>query len=369
LVCAALTLRAQQAYFQEEKPDPWAPAWELTAQAERQNLPPGLQDFSRSDLRLRFRWTFDLSNGFELKAGSASYLGSDGDAKNLSRMDNQPSNGSRLDLAELRWSRLGESAGVELQGGLVDNPMLASETLWDPELRIIGGAGRAFYRTESVVEELGLRGAGGEARLLNGGRVRIRAGQAVARFAFGAVTLTFHGGLWDLTPRQQDAPSFLRQNGGAGLAPDGTVYGDYGTYGNTGGYETPRYRYEVYGAQADWDAEIPVRVAAQRQRRQEDGDTGQDFQVWVGSPTRRWWPQAGFIHQIIDRDGALGSLNGDRWWYHSYASGDRYVLALNLPKQWRVSVEYMSQTRSGNPGYGASAPTYTRTDLVVKKRF
>lgn len=360
----ALPVAAQDAaYFQEEKPNPWIPAWELTAQAERQNLPPGRMDFSRSDVRLRLRWTFDLSDGFELKAGSVSYLGSDGNSKNLARMDNQSSNGSRLDLAELHYSATAETAGIELQGGLVDNPMLASETLWDPELRVIGGGGRAFLRTDSVFEELGLRGVAGEVRLLRGGRVRIRAGQAVARLSVGALTATFHGGLWDLQPRQEDAPWFLRQNGGGGIGPDGAYYGDYGTYGNTGGYVDPHYRYEVYGAQLDWDAAVPVSVAAQRQKRQEDGDIGQDFQVWVGSPTRRWWPQAGFIHQILDTDGALGSLNGDRWWYHSNAYGDRYVLALNLPQRWRVSIEYMEQSQTGG------AYRYTRTDFVVKRRF
>ena len=363
LLLAALPLAGQQAYFQEEKPDPWTPAWELTAQGERQNLPPGLADFDRSDLRLRLRWTFDLGQGWDLKAGAVGSIGSDGNRKNLQRQDNQPSNGSRLDMAELHYAAFGEAQGIELQGGLVDNPMLVSETLWDPELRIIGGGGRAFLRTESTLEELGIRGVAGDARLMDGGRVRVRAAQAVARLAFGSFMVTAHGGVWDLQPRQQDAPWFLRQNGGAGIGPDGAYYGDYGTYGNTGGYADPHYRYTVYGAQADWDGAVPLSVSAQRQRRQQDGDIGQDFQVWVGSPTRRWWPQAGFIHQILDTDGALGSINGDRWWFHSNAHGDRYVLALNLPQRWRISVEYMDQTRNG------SWYEYTRTDLVIKKRF
>jgi hypothetical protein len=363
LCCAALGLPlGAQSYFKEETPDPWIPAWELTAQAERQNLPPSLPDFNRSDLRLRLRWTFGPEDGFQFKAGTVSYLGSDGNAKNLARQDNQPSNGSRLDLAEARFAHFAESAGVEIQGGLMDNPMLASETLWDPNLRILGGGGRVFLRTETVLEEAGLRGVAGEVRLLDGGRVRIRAGQAVARLVFGPVTATIHGGLWDLQPRQEDAPLFLRQNGGGGYGPNG-YYGNYGAYGNVGGYVDPHYRYEVYGAQVDWDMTVPLSVSAQRQKRQEDGDIGQDFQLWVGSPTRRWWPQAGFIHQIIATDGALGSLNGDRWWYHSDASGDRYVLALNLPQRWRVSAEYMKQTRTGG------TYPYTRADLVLQKRF
>ncbi|HZU53537.1 MAG TPA: hypothetical protein VFF77_06555 [Holophagaceae bacterium] len=363
LCCAALgSPLAAQDYFKEEKPNPWIPAWEFTAQAERQNLPPGSPDFGRSDASLRLRWTFGPEEGFQLRAGTVSYLGSDGNAKNLLRQDNQPSNGSRLDMAELRYTHAAESAGVELQGGWMDNPMLASETLWDPNLRILGGGGRVFLRSESVVEEAGLRGVAGEVKLLHGGRVRLRAGQAVLRFALGPVTATVHGGLWDLQPRQEDAPLFLRQNGGAGLGPAG-YYGNYGVYGDTGGYAEPHYRFEVYGAQVDWDGAVPVSVSAQRQKRQEDGDTGQDFQLWVGSPSRRWWPQAGFIHQIIATDGALGSLNGDRWWFHSDASGNRFVLALNLPQRWRVSAEHMRQTRTDG-----SYP-YTRTDLVLKKRF
>ncbi len=358
---ASLPLAAQD-YFKEEKPDPWIPAWELTAQAERQNLPPGSPDFDRSGLRLRLRWTLGPEDGFQLKAGTISYVGSDGNSKNLVRQDNQPSNGSRLDMAELRYAHFAETAGVEVQGGLVDSPMLASETLWDPNLRVIGGGGRIFLRTESVLEEAGLRGMAGDVKLMDGGRVRVRAGQAVFRLALGPVTATLHGALWDLQPRQEDAPRFLRQNGGAGWGPGG-YYGNYGVYGDTGGYADPHYRYEVAGAQLDWDGALPVRVSAQRQKRQEDGDTGKDFQLWVGSPTRRWWPQAGFIHQIIATDGALGSVNGDRWWFHSDASGDRFVLALNLPQRWRVSAEYMRQTRA-NGIY-----PYTRTDLVLQKRF
>lgn len=363
LCCAALGLPlVGQEYFTEERPKPWIPTWELTAQAERQNLPPGSPDFDRADARLRLRWTFGPEDGFQFKAGAVTYLGSDGNAKNLSRQDNQPSNGSRLDLVELRYAHFTESAGVEIQGGLMDNPMLTSETLWDPNLRLIGGGGRVFVRTESVLEEAGLRGVAGEVRLLRGGRVRVQAGQMVLRAALGPVTATLHGDLWDLQPRQQDAPLFLRQNGGAGLGPGG-YYGNMGVYGDTGGYADPHYRYEVLGAQLDWDSTVPVSLSAQRQRRQEDGDTGQDFQLWVGSPTRRWWPQVGFIHQILDTDGALGSLNGDRWWFHSDASGDRFVLALNLPQRWRISAEYMRQTRTDG------VTPYTRTDLILQKRF
>lgn len=362
-VLAGASLPGQEAYFKEEAPSPWIPAWELTAQAERQNLPPGTApDFSRSDLRLRLRWTFGDEDGLQLRAGTVSYLGSDGNRKNLVRQDNQPSNGSRLDLAELRWSGYSEGAGIQIQAGLVENPMLASASLWDPELRVVGAGGRAFLRTETVVEEAGLRGVSGEVRLLSGGRVRIRAGQAVLRMTAGAFTLTAHGGLWELEPRQEDAPLFLRQNGGAGYGPSGP-YGDLGTYGNAGGYAEPRYRFQVYGARVDWDGPLPVSVAGQRQRREEDGDLGQEAELWVGSPTRRWWPQAGYIHQELDTDGALGSINGDRWWFHSNAHGDRYVLALNLPERWRVSVEYMSQTLND------TTLTYTRTDLVLKKRF
>ena len=368
LWATGLSLVAQE-YFPEEKPNLWIPSWELVAQAERQNLPPGsIPDFSRSDARLRLRWSLGEEDGFQFKVGSISYLGSDGNAKNLIRQDNQPSNGSRLDLAELRFTHTTERSGVQIATGLMENPLLASESLWDPNLRIIGGGGRVFLRSDVVVEEVGIRAVAGEVRLMDGGRVEVRAGQVVARFSLGSITTTLHGGLWDLQPRQEDAVLFLRQNSGGGYGPVGP-YGNPGLYGNLGGYADPHYRYEVTGAQVDWDAAVPVMISAQRQKRQEDGDIGQDFQVWVGSPTRRWWPQAGFIHQNLDPDGALGSLNGDRWWFHSNASGDRFVLALNLPKRWRISLEYMNQSRLGSAYAYASAPSYTRSDLVLLKRF
>ncbi|HJU84570.1 MAG TPA: hypothetical protein VJ600_10195 [Holophagaceae bacterium] len=334
LATAALGLGAQE-YFKEPVRDPWTPAWELWSFSERTDLVDPAPDFSRTRGRLRLRWTFgEDTDTFQLRLGSAHNLGSDSNRDNIRWFDNEPSNGSRLDIAALRVQGLGASFGGQVEGGLVENPLIASESLWDGDLRVIGGSGSAFWRGAGGeglrLDEIGLRGVGGKVRLMDGGRVDLKAGQLVVKASAAGVDVTLHGGVWDFEARQEDAPLFRRQN------PAGPE-----------GYSDPRFRFLVYGAGISLPFEVPVELKALRHTNRDTRDRGEEFQAWAGSPTRVWWPQVGYIRQRLDATGALASVNGDLWWFHAAADGQRYVAALNLPQRWRLELSRVEQTRRG----------------------
>lgn len=335
LAAAAAGLGAQE-YFQEPTRSAWTPAWELWASTERTDLVDPAPDFSRTRSRLRLRWTIgDDSDTFQLRLGSAHYLGSDSNRDNLRWFDNEPSNGSRIDVAALRLQKLGSSFGLRAEGGLMDNPLLASESLWDNDLRIIGGGGNLFWRGSGGegfhLDELGLRVAKGKVRLLDGGRVDISAGQLVLKASGAGLDITLHGGTWTFDARQEDATNFLRQN------PPGPA-----------GYLDTHFRFAVYGAAITVPFELPLELKAIRHVNQDTKDRGEEFQAWLGSPSKVWWPQVGYVRQRLDATGALASVNGDLWWFHANADGQRYAAALNLPDRWRLEVSRVQQTRRGS---------------------
>lgn len=357
LLCGC-ALTAQESYFKPEEKAWWRPTGSVLLTAEHFHIgdddPPGLFDRSRGILRLH--WGLGAEDDLlRFEWGLVGYLGSDGNRNNLGRQDNEHSNGGAVDLAALRLQALGGSGGVELQAGLIENPLIRSESLWDGDLRILGGGGRAFFRSEEgSIEEAGLRAVAGDVRLLEGGRVRLSAGQAVLRVAQGPLTWTGHWGIWRLEARQEDAPLFLRSNPGPGgyVDPDGGAF-----------YEDPRYTFRVVGLGVKLDGELPIEIKALRHDNQESLGRGEELQIWLGSPTRVWWPQAGYIRQRLDAAGALASVNGDQWWFHANADGGRYVLGLNLPQRWRLQVDHVQQKRRDNPG------AITRTGLSLSKRF
>jgi hypothetical protein len=332
LVLAAAGLGAQE-YFTEPQKNAWVPAWEFTATKERIDLLYPAPDIDRTRSRLRLRWTFgEDSDTFQFKVGSASYLGSDSNATNLRWFDNEPSNGSRLDVAALRFQMLGSALGFRAEGGLVENPLISSESLWDPDLRVIGGGGSLFWRNTGggsfQVDEVSARGVAGKVRLLDGGRVDLRAGQVVLKASGGGVEVTLHGGAWNLEARQEDAPLFRRQN-------------PADPYGN---YLDPVIHLNVYGVGVSLPFTLPLELKAIRHTNRDTQGRGEEFQAWLGSPTRLWWPQFGYIRQRIDETSALASVNGDSWWYHADTDGQRYVAALNLPDRWRIELSRVVQT-------------------------
>lgn len=339
-------LAAQEAPFEEVAPSPWIPAWEARVSREHTDLRPPKGDFWRTRGLLRLRWTWGEDGPLRLQLGTAHAAGTDRNAENLPWFDNTRSNGSWLDVAALRYQALGPAWGLRVEGGVMENPLLLSEAAWDPALRVTGGTIQIFWRGEGRVEEVGLRAVGGQVRLLAGGRVDLQGAQAVLRLATGPLTWTAFAGPLRFEARQEDAADFRRQN------PAGPL-----------GYEDPLFRFTALGLGVAASGRLPVELKAQRLTHRPSGQRGEEFQAWVGSPRRAWWPQAGYVRQRLDPLGALASVNGDQWWFHANADGQRYVLALNLPRRLRLEASVVDQLRRG------AALPIRRSILALRKQF
>ncbi len=354
LLAGAVLAAQQPQYFQEAPRAWWKPAAELEAFHDRLEFDPYTRKpIERDLLRLRLRWEFGgESDTWQVRVGSVHRAGSDGNRNFVPRLDNERSNGSALDLAEVRLRALSASGGIEAHAGLVENGLLSQESLYDPDLRILGGGLRLFWRHEaSGLEELGLRAETGKIQLPLHGEVKLTGVQGVLRFSTGPVTWSAYGGPWKMEARQEDAANYRRQNpGGAG-----------------GIYPNPEFRFDTLGAGMLWSGDVPLEVKALRHKNKDTGERGEELQVWLGSSTRPYWPRVGYIRQLLPPTGALASVNGDLWWHHANADGERYVLQLPLPKKWSLSYTVVDQRRRN-----AAPPAtvgFKRTMAGIAKRF
>ncbi len=339
----ALPLAAQDAYFKEAPVNPWLPAWELTLRADRIDEPAmQLRLVDRSSARLRLKWTWE-DGPWSGSLGTWSALGSDSNTLNIWRYDQQPSDGARLDAAWVQVRGASEAGFVEFRLGHQENPLLTQESLWDKDLRVTGASLRATYRNESI-QELGLRAVAGRVRTLPDGNVVLAAAQAVLRFDTGPISWTAHGGRW-----------MLRWDGS-----------DHREMEPRGGVVRARQELsqDVLGAGATWHLTVPVEVKAIRHRDPESRDEGAEFQAWIGSRNRPWWPQIGYIWQRYESRGTLYPVNGDDWWFMNNARGPRYEAALALPGKWLVVASYIR-----HQSYQAWTYRTDRRLLQVIKRF
>lgn len=355
LLLATATLAAQQPqYFQESRRAWWKPKAELEVVHDRVEFDPySRKPLERTHGRLRLRWEFGGdSDWWQVKVGSVHRAGSDSNKSFVAWLDNERSNGSGLDLAELRLRALSASGGIEAHAGLVENGLLSQESLFDPDLRILGGGVRLFWRHEaSGLDELGLRAEAGKVQLPLHGEVKLTGLQGILKFSTGPLTWTAYGGPWKLEARQEDAATYRRQN------PSGTG----------GLYPNPDFRFDTLGAGLLWSGDLPLEVKALRHKNKDTGERGEELQVWLGASTRPWWPRVGYIRQLLAPSGALASVNGDLWWHHANADGERYVLQLPLPRKWSLSYTVVDQRRRN-----VSPPAtlgFKRTMVGVSKRF
>ena len=106
LLAAAAAFGQEAAPFPPEPSDPWKPAWELSLRRDQLSDPVETGDsFRRNGLQVRLRWTWELEPLWFV-AGIRSALGSDGNQSNAARWDQQPSNGTQVDMAhaDLSWA-------------------------------------------------------------------------------------------------------------------------------------------------------------------------------------------------------------------------------------------------------------------------
>lgn len=325
----SLPLLAQEAqFFPEESSSAWLPSWELTLRADRTSIRfPSAWDIDRSWARLRLRWTHE-GERWSVGLGTRSSVGTDGNRFNTVRYDQQPSNGTQLDQAWLSLQGQGQHSFGELKVGLQENPLLSQESIWDPDLRLKGISLRAALRNDHV-QEFGLRATLGRVRTLPGGRVDLAAAQMVLKLDTGPFSWLAHGGRWRLDFDASDH----RERAVPGVSPE----------------LRQRLTLDTLGGAWIWNAAFPVELRAIHQKNPDTHESGGEYQAWLGSRNKVWWPQFGYIWQRYDHTGTLYPVGGDDWWFMWNARGPRYEAALPLPGTWLLTATYLRHQWYGHP--------------------
>ncbi len=340
------TLALAQEPFPEERPSPWVPRWELDSRMERiagilgdGRIPMG--DIQRAGVQLRLRWSAEWA-GLEWVGGIRSAVGSDGNSNNIPRWDQQPSNGTQLDMAHADLTGLSATFFGRVRVGFQDLNLITSQAVWDPDLRFLGVGAGGGWRS-GIVREAGLRAARGRVRTVYGGSdLDLGVLQAVLKLESGPFAWTFHADRWDLgwiaDEGRFQAPDF-RSTGHQVLILDGI------------------------GGSAVWEGALPLEVRWNGYREHRTRETSEEFQVIAGNRVRPWRPQASFTWQRLSSTGCLYPLNSDQWWYYRGAKGPRYEVVLPLPRSWSVSLTYLRQS------IRSTSMVAAKTILGVKRNF
>ncbi|MDP1830488.1 MAG: hypothetical protein Q8K67_00375 [Geothrix sp.] len=343
-LAAAAAFGQEAAPFPPESPEPWKPAWEWTLRGD-QLTDPGYssENVQRIGVQLRLRWTWD-GDALRFVAGTRSAMGSDGNRFNARRWDQQPSNGTQVDVAhgDLSWITARTFGTLSL--GFQENGLLASPALWDRNLRFLGAGGMAGFRgAEGVLQEAGVRAVAGRVRTIQGGQVDLAAGQLVLKLDTGPWSWTAHAGRWNLS---WDAGSArLRALPGHSAL------------------ERQRMTLDAGGASGRWNTVFPWEARWFRSENRDTGETSEEAQATAGSRERVYWPQVSFTWQRLSSTGTLYPVNGDEWWFYRRAQGPRYDVSMPLPGRWIATFVYLRQRSDGDDH------PITRQMLVLVKRF
>lgn len=311
-------------YFVERAPPSrWVPEGHLLVTAERIPAVPDPEgapvDRIRTLLDLGWKASWGMARGeLILRSG----LGTDGNASNVLRYDQQPSNGVWLQRASITFPMLRERWFGELVLGLQGNPLLAQESLWDHDLALTGLGFRAAYRDEAGgLQEAGIRAVSGRVRTFPGSGVDLIAVQAVLRVEVGDWGWTAHAGRWELAwdLGMHRLKSALESNQQA----------------------RQRLRLDEIGLGVQVETSLPWECRGVYHRNPATGEAGGEYQLWLGARARLWRPQFGFVWQQFDFAGTFMPVNGDEWWFTRAARGPRYVVLLSLPQRWRLSLGYL----------------------------
>jgi hypothetical protein len=312
---AALGLGAQEpAYFKEEPAAWWKPTGELRLLGDRLRV-DGYPSagFDRGGARLLLRWEPAWAWG-RFVLGTRHQVASDPNRLNPERYDQERSNDHRVKLAFLTVEARDERGHAELRVGLQDNPMLTQESLWDRDLSLLGLGLSAGSRVAALgIEEVGVWGVAGRVQTVPGARVDLFAAQGVLKGEVGPVAWTLHGGRWD-------------------VRWDGDAHRLRPLPGSLPGLRQ-RMTFDVVGVGIRLDGPVPVESRWISHRNRHSREDGEELQLFVGSRSRTWWPQVGYVWQRYEPTGTPYPVNGDDWWYVSNAKGPRWLLALPLPRR------------------------------------
>jgi len=344
LLVSALAFGQEAVPFPQAPPGLWTPAWELTLRSDQLSDPGyASESFRRAGVQLRLRWSWDL-DVLHLEAGTRSAMGSDGNGFNPPRWDQQPSNGTQVDVAHGDFSWVAQRTFGTLALGFQENGLITSQALWDRDLRILGVGGMAGVRgLEGWLQEASLRVVAGRVRTVLGGQVDLAAGQVVLKVDTGPWSWTAHTGWWDLS--WNPGSERLRRLPGRSA--------------------TERQRMVVLadGVSAKWNTVFPCDARWSWSRNRETGENSEEAQVTAGSRERVYWPQLSFTWQRLSSTGTLYPVNGDEWWFYRRARGPRFDASLPLPGQWIVTLVYLRQRTDGD------AYLITRKMVILAKRF
>jgi hypothetical protein len=228
--------------------------------------------------------------------------------------------------------------------GFQENGLLASQALWDRDLRFLGASGSAGLRSlDGVLQEASARMAVGRVRNVLGGNGDLAAGQLVLKLDTGPWSWTAHAGRWALSWDPGDE-RLRRLPGHDPLARQRMVV-------------------DEAGASGIWHAVLPLEAKGFWSMNRETKETSQELQVIAGSHERVYWPQLSYTWQRLSSTGTLYPVNGDEWWWYRRARGPRFDLSLALPGRWTASLVYLEQTFDGETYHA------TRKLLVLAKRF
>ncbi|HJW73620.1 MAG TPA: hypothetical protein VJ486_12395 [Geothrix sp.] len=344
LLTAALAIGQEAVPFAEAPQQPWKPSWELSLRSDQLTNPVETSDsFRRASLQLRLRWSWELE-AFRLVVGVRSAMASDGNRFNPQRWDQQPSNGTQVDVAHADASWATPRTFGRFSLGFQENGLLASQALWDRDLRYLGAGGSAGVRSlDGVLQEASLRAAAGRVRNILGGNGNLAAGQFVLKLDTGPWSWTAHAGRWALSWDPGDE-RLRRLPGHDPLARQRMVV-------------------DEAGASGTWNTRLPLEAKGFWSLNRETKETSQELQVIAGSRERVYWPQLSYTWQRLSSTGTLFPVNGDEWWWYRRARGPRFDLSLALPGRWTASLVYLEQTFDGEDYHA------TRKLLVLAKRF
>lgn len=345
LALAAAAAFGQEAVpFPQETHEPWKPAWELTLRADKLTDPvEAYEAFQRTGIQLRLRWDWDWE-AFRFVVGTRSAMGSDGNRLNPPRWDQQPSNGTQMDVAHGAYAWVSEKTFGTLRLGLQESGLIAPQALWDADLRYLGAGGSFGARGgDGLLQEASFRVAAGRVRNILGGRGDLVAGQVVLKVDTGPWSWTGHAGRW--TYAWDPGEERLRR----------LPYRDP--------FERQRMVLDAGGLSAKWNTIFPLEARWFRSQNCESRETSEEFQVTAGSRERIYWPELSFTWQRLSSTGTLYPLNGDEWWFYRRARGPRFDASLPLPGQWVASLIYLRQKTDGEDYW------VTRKMLVLVKRF
>lgn len=343
---ACTLVLAQDVPFAEEARQPWAPLWELTARAEsiRGILGDGLVpmgDIRREGLQIRLRWKAEWG-GLDWTAGLRSAAGTDGNSGNRPRWDQQPSNGTQLDVARVELAGLSRRLFGRVTLGFQELGLLTSQAMWDADLRFLGASASGGFR-EGPVQEASARTALGRVRTVYPRNdVDLAAFQAVLKLGYGAFSAVLHADRWNLAWTADEgrfsAPDF-RGDGRQRLVLDGA------------------------GGSVKWEGPVPLEARWSGTRERATRETGEEFQVLAGGRARPFRPQVAYTWQRLSSTGEFYVVNSDQWWYYRGAKGPRVDLILPLRGLWSVSLVHLRQSIRRSPVVAE------KTMLTVQKRF